>query len=261
MKRSGEKLLQDIRVLAEAGATIAQTAEKLGYTYQYIARLARESGITFRRQHPINSNASANVRNQEICRRYLDGEMQVRLADEFGITRERVRQIIEKAGLVSEGQRHADFVAVVAGTIERKQLTISQAADMFKISKQVAYNYCRSQGVKPPFMTAEEVAELDALARAVVDGESCRKVVGGSHKKAVKLIRHLERKGITARGRSRHDDFSKRKELIEKWRGEGLSWSECAIKLTAHDGRHISYNGVYMWVRKNMPHLIESVAA
>lgn len=259
MKRSAEKLLQDIRVLAEAGATTAQAAEKLGYSYQYISRLSRESGISFSRQYLINSNT--NARNQEICKRYLDGEMQVRLADEFGITRERVRQIIEKAGLVSEGQRHADFVAVVVGTVERKQLTVSQAADMFKISKQVAYNYCRSQGVKFASMTAEEAAELDALARAVVDGESCRKVVGGSDKKAAKLIRHLERKGITARGRSRHDDFSKRKELIENWRAEGLSWSECAIKLTAHDGRHISYNGVYMWVRKNMPHLIESVAA
>lgn len=258
-KRSMELLLAEIRKLASTGITIAQAADKLGYTYQYVCKIARDNDVNFTR--PDTSPDEHRPRNQEICKRYLAGEMQADIARDFGMTRERVRQIIEKAGLVSETQRHAEFVAVVAGTVSRKKLTLAQASEMFKINYASAYNYCKQHGVKPSSMTVEEEEELESLAAKVVNGLSCRKAAGGPAYKAEKLRRHLIRKGISSRGRSKHDDFSERKKLIENWRADGLTWEECASRLSEHDGRAISGGGVYLWCKRHMTHLFQSAAA
>lgn len=253
------KLVDEIRKLAADGLTIEEAAKSLDYTYQVIARHARENQIRFRR--PSNSWGEHRERNQEICRRYLDGAEQASLAREFGITRERVRQIIEKAGIVSESKRHADFVMVVVGTVARKGLTVGEAAEMFNISRQSVYNYCRDNGIKPATRTAEEMQELDNLAKSVVKGASIRQAAGCDHRKAEKLRRHLQKRGIKAKGRSRHDDFSVRKRLITNWRGLGHSWAECAQLLSKHDGRPISLGGLYLWAKRHMPELFASEAA
>ncbi|MBO0125187.1 hypothetical protein [Agrobacterium sp. OT33] len=258
-RKSTELLIEELCGLASAGLTKKQAAEKIGYTYAHGAVLSKAHSIPFKKRSLVPENVKG--RNEEICRRYLAGEMQVTLAEEFGLTRERVRQIIEKAGLVSETQRHAEFVAVVAGTVARKKLTVSQAAEMFKISRANAWRYCKESGIKPASMTSEEEAELDVLAQVVVDGESCRRAAGGNAYKASKVRRHLLQKGLNVRGRSRHDDFSKRRELIDRWRAEGLTWEQCAVRLSSHDGRAITYAGIYIWARKHMPHLFESEAA
>lgn len=258
-RKSTELLIEELRGLASAGLTKKQAAEKIGYTYGRVAALAKENFIPFKKRSLVPE--SVKGRNEEICRRYLAGEMQVSLADEFGLTRERVRQIIERAGLVSETQRHAEFVSVVAGTVARKKLTVSQAAEMFKISRANAWRYCKESDVRPASMTAEEEAELDALAKEVIKGSSCRSAAGRNDYKAQKVRRYLLAKGVDAKGRSRHDDFTERKELVDRWRGDGLTWAECAERLSRHDRRPITGGGLYIWARSHMPHLFEKVAA
>lgn len=247
------KLISDIRNMAADGLTIAETAKSLGYSYAMISKYGRENCINFRR--PDVGGDDTRRRNQEICNRYLNGAEQASLAREFNITRERVRQIIGKAGLVSERKRHADFVMTVVGTVARKGLTVGEASEMFGISRASVYGYCRENGIKPSAKTAEERKELDELAMAVVNGASIRKAAGCDYNKARKLRSYMQKRGIGARGRSRHDDFSERKILIADWRDSGHSWAECAQLLSKHDGRPIGLNGIYMWARKHMPEL------
>lgn len=256
MKPSAEKLINDIRKMASDGMAISETSKSLGYSYAMIARYARENGIKFRR--PDVSWVQHSGRNQEICRRYLNGEEQATLAREFCITRERVRQIIEKAGLVSERKRKTDFILTVVGTVARKGLTIGEAAEMFNIHRQSVYNYCREIGIKPAARNAEELQELDDLAKDVVNGASIRQAAGCDRGVAEKLRRHMQKRGIKARGRSRHDDFSVRKRLITNWRGLGHSWAECAQLLSKHDGRPISLGGLYVWAKRHMPEVFAS---
>lgn len=258
MKRSSQLLIEELRRLAESGVPMIEAAAKVSLGYQYVGVLARKNGIKFRRRQ-IDVYGTKG-RNKEICRRYLAGEKQVDLSNEFGITRERVRQIIEKAGLVSETKRHDDFVATVVGAVIRKGLTLTEAAAMFNVSRLSVYHYCRDHGVKPASKTAEEIAELNRLAHEVITGASIQQAAGDRNK-AERLRRYLKAKGVKAKGRSRHDDFTKRKELLNKWREAGLSWAECAQKIAEHDGRPIGCQAIMVWARRHMPHLFERAAA
>lgn len=236
--------------------TIDETAKKLGYTYLYTCKVARDEQIKFTRPYVKKNEHTTAKRNREICDRYLKGEEQATIARDVGLTRERVRQIVERAGLVPERQRQKDFALTVVGAVVRKSLTASQAAEMFNILPCNVYKYCRDHGVTPSAKTAEEIAELDALAAEVKGGKSLRNAAGNDHNAAGRLARYMKEKGINAKGRSRHDDFSERKVLLERWRSEGKSWSHCAKLLSEHDGRPIGAGGLAAWAWKRMPHLI-----
>ncbi|API52894.1 hypothetical protein BMW22_15825 [Rhizobium leguminosarum] len=258
MRAETRILLDTIRFHANSGLTRDETAERLGLRYQTIVKHALAHGIEFKRKKDA---LPTNGRNAVICERYLNGEKQIDLSKEFGITRERVRQIIERAGLVSETKRHEDYVAIVAGTVVRKGFTVKQAAEYFGTSRLNIFNYCVKHGVTPARMTAEERAELNALALQVVSGKSIRQAVHRESAKAEKLRRHLINNGITARGRSRWDDFSERKRLLEEWKSAGLTWEECAAKLSKHDGRKVTGGALVSWCSKHMRHLVQTKKA
>ncbi|OWV62552.1 hypothetical protein ATY75_12060 [Rhizobium sp. N122] len=253
MRDETRAILDRIKSYAGEGLTRDETAVRLGLSYQTVVKYALSNGIAFKRKKDDGPTGS---RNSVICQRYLKGEKQTDLAREFGITRERVRQIIERSGLVSERKRHADFIAVVAGTVSRKNLTLTEAAHMFGLSRANVYTHCRMHGVTPASVTAEERAELNALALQVVSGKSVRQASNCDHAKAEKLRRHLVKNGINARGRSRWDDFSERKRLIAEWKSAGLSWEECAVKLSKHDGRKITGGALVSWCSRHMRQLV-----
>jgi DNA-binding XRE family transcriptional regulator len=258
MRTSTQLLLEKIRECAEAGMTRDDTASAVGLCCASIVKYAHDYGIDFKRK---NGGGPKKDRNAEICRRYLAGERQADLAQEYGISRERVRQLIERAGLVSETKRHDDFVAVVAGTVARKGLTLKEACEMFGLNRSNAYIYCLKHGVRPARMSAEEIAELDAMASEVEHGKSLRQAAERDSGKAQKLSRHLKRNGIAARGRSRHDDFTMRRRIIERCRADGLTWAEVAQKIAEHDARPIGAQAVLMWAQRHMPHLFQRDAA
>lgn len=201
-------------------------------------------------------DVSKDPKYQAVRIMYLDGHTYEEIGDKLGVTRQRIEQMVRRLDLVSPTQRRKDFVAIVAGTCIRKGLTVAELAKMFGIPRHMAWKYCHEHDVTPPKMTAAEREEFEALSNAVQSGSSMRKAVSGQHKKAEKLRRFMVDNGIDARGRSRHDDFSQRKELLEKWVSEGKTWAQCADLLSAHDGRKISGGGVYGWAWKHMPHLI-----
>lgn len=263
MRVATELLVREIRKAARTGATRDEVARRFGLGYPYVCKLGRDFGIDFTRKSG-SGRPSLGVktnRNEEICRRYVAGETQTELSKAYGLTRERVRQIIDRAGLVPERKRLSDFIAVVAGTVARKSMTVREAAAYFDTGHNNIYRYCRMHGVTPAARTQEELDELSALADEVKAGKSIRQAVKLDHAKGEKLRRFLRDNGIAAKGRSRHDDFSDRQKLIENWRNAGLSWSECTRKLVEYEHRPISETAVYAWSRRNLPHLFEQVAA
>jgi len=63
-------------------------------------------------------------RNEEIVRRHLDGEFMSALGREYGITRERVRQIVRRAGVTREESldaRRQDWTCGTCGKKERRR--------------------------------------------------------------------------------------------------------------------------------------------
>lgn len=213
-------------------------------------RRGRPAGIT--------KDYSADQRYQAWKQAYLDGSTYEEIGAEWGVTRQRVEQVMRKLKVVPARQRQRDNMAVIAGTIVRKNLTADEAAEMFGVSRNTVYRCCYEMGVAPPRMSQEEVADFEAMTAEVVGGKSILSAANYRPYRAAKLRAFMLDRGINARGRSRHDDMSERRILIQKWRDNGVSWRECAERLSKHDGRPIGYQGIYQWVRRHMPHLVEA---
>lgn len=258
MRESTRNLIRELREIASSGAPMTEAAQRLGIKYGTVASYARTFVIDFQRKKRSAPTPSTATRNREIADRFLAGEEQAALAREYGITRERVRQICNKQGCVTARKRQEDFMATVAGAAIRKGLTVQQTADMFGISRVSAYMYGKRYGFTFPTMTAEEAQELERLVILAATKTSIRQAAGCDHALSEKIRRELKKRGLETKGRSRHDDFSHRKDLIARWRGQGKTWDECAALLTSHDGKKIGTNGVYGWAYRHMPELFDT---
>lgn len=186
---------------------------------------------------------------------YLSGKNYEEVGEALGVSRQRIEQMIRKLDLVPSRQRLHDTMAVVTGTIVRKSLTISEACEMFNMPRSNVFLYCKKMGVTPPRMTAEEVAELEAMVDQVKTGKSLNSVAEGTHHRAEKLRRFMVKKGETARGRSRWDDFTERKAILREMIPAGATWRQCIEKINQTDPRKILPAALEAWARRNMPEL------
>lgn len=90
-----------IRGLAD-GLTSLQIASRLGLQYQMVRRYCREESIETRRGYA--KPAGIEERNEKIVAMFKQGVTMQRIGDQFMLTRERVRQVLERAGInASEG--------------------------------------------------------------------------------------------------------------------------------------------------------------
>jgi len=95
MRTSTRLLIDLLRSLAEQGKTIAQAAAETQVTYHYVANLAGKHDIVFTRQK-MADRPEAKLRAIDMRRRYEDGETLELIGRRYGLTRERVRQILSK---------------------------------------------------------------------------------------------------------------------------------------------------------------------
>lgn len=86
-----------LRSLAEAGHTASEAAELIGYERAYVLLLARESGFAFA-AGPVfyRPRIGSTERSQKMAALYKGGKTLEQVGAEFGVTRERVRQIISR---------------------------------------------------------------------------------------------------------------------------------------------------------------------
>lgn len=89
------------RLIAEEGHTAKDVSEKLEMPYTAVLRLAKKAGVELSRGRPKGAvmNKEMVSRNAEMARRYVEGETLQSIGDDYGITRERVRQIVNKEGV------------------------------------------------------------------------------------------------------------------------------------------------------------------
>jgi transposase len=254
-----EFINNEIRRLAASGVSAAVAAKEIGLSYTTVLRKADEIGVTFKRGYRREKkNILKKIPEdalEDIKRLHLAGVTLKEIGEKYGVTRERIRQIVQKAGLVSSRKRVADFRATVAGAIVRQSLTAKQAADMFKTSLANICIICREHDVAPAKMNADEQRVFDYLMKEVKAGASFNAAAGGDHAFASRLASQCKKNGIKSGGRSRWDDFEERRRLLNKWRHDGRTWGECAELLSEHDGKYIGTAAIYNWSKKHMPHL------
>lgn len=97
-KRIGMELRSDLRKaevlrLAKAGLYGREIAAQVGVPYQTVMRYAREGGIKLAR---AGKGAQDVDRAEDFRKRYLSGETLQQIGDVYGVSRERVRQILKR---------------------------------------------------------------------------------------------------------------------------------------------------------------------
>lgn len=108
------KRIADIRKCAEEGMTRKEAASRLGLTLQTVSKHATSNGICF--VHGSVSNANHDEgRAEAMAAMYAGGKTLAEIGELYGVTRERVRQIISKR----HGMTAADGGKSVRSSIKR----------------------------------------------------------------------------------------------------------------------------------------------
>lgn len=87
-----------------SGLTLAQVAERHGVHPNTVSSALKRVGVPVTRG-PAAKGVADKDRAAEMARRYLGGETLETIGKAFGVTRERVRQILRKTGVASLGHR------------------------------------------------------------------------------------------------------------------------------------------------------------
>lgn len=95
-ERKQSPLIEKIKRLAANGRHRQQIADELGTSYQYVAALGAKHGIEFVRQPYPGQKDKPDTREYQMAALYTRGETLQEIGTEFGITRERVRQLLAK---------------------------------------------------------------------------------------------------------------------------------------------------------------------
>lgn len=93
--KAKNQILASVRECADRGLTRAATAASLGISYGYVALLARQHAVKFRRQYK-GAQRVADNRSSQMAALYSAGYTLQQIGEQFHITRERVRQILAK---------------------------------------------------------------------------------------------------------------------------------------------------------------------
>jgi hypothetical protein len=133
MNRDASK--EQIDLVARAyvgGSTIKAIGRETGYSYEKIKKLLRGAGIEpvlTRGRVPSWGGVLDLARAAEIATLYRSGLTLQAIGDQYGVSRERIRQILRKTGVPSHGwpRIRASLPVLQAGTADQSQPTQAAA--------------------------------------------------------------------------------------------------------------------------------------
>lgn len=126
-------MIEKLNELALQGMSYAQAAAVIDGKYHYVAGFSRRYGIPFRleqrgRKLGSGREAAINERSEEMRALYIDGQTLEQIGKKFGISRERVRQILT----LHYGMRAPNGGKAVASRKARKEFNRKRDARHIK---------------------------------------------------------------------------------------------------------------------------------
>lgn len=242
--------LDAMKRLAAEGKSLMEAAVELGIGYSHLNQIALNNSIRFRRQN-ATKNLAIVVRNKEVLARFAAGSTLQEIGDEFGITRERVRQIVEKSGTKPRAVQKEELYELIAKAVEADNLSLSEAAARFNVENGVVSRACRMHDVAWRKDHLYDTPEIAAMAELVKDGMSMHQAASGDHRRESLLRRYCTANGIKSAHKARWRDMKPRKAMILAMRPKH-PWSELASAVGAMEGKPVGATALYNWATSHM---------
>lgn len=115
-------------------------------------------------------------RNADIFARFTAGETLQQIADDHGVTRERVRQITERMGGEPRSLKIREKMGHHRAILTSKPMTLEEASDAVGLSRVHTSRLAAYFGIRFEHRYAWDTPEIAALAERVKAGESIRAV-------------------------------------------------------------------------------------
>lgn len=139
--------LQKLRACAEKGMTRVEAAETVGLTYGSIHQYCRRYNLEFRRPEYPNKGPADEGRADAMASMYRAGKTLEQIGQLYGVTRERVRQVISKchglnadsggARLKAKITRQSRTAQREAACLRKNGCTLLQMKELRAIGKQM----------------------------------------------------------------------------------------------------------------------------
>ncbi len=194
------------------------------------------------------SEPARQKRLAEILSLYEAGMTLHAIGVRFGLTRERIRQIVKKAGVampqdVSKARHDAIAEAICQG------LTKKEVVTQFGVSGSFVGRVAHMYGVKINRRPASEETFLAQAVQEVAQGKSARSLSGGSLRWERAILARCEKAGVASK-HGPHRDLSHRIETVRRLYSDGHSWASIAAQLSIIEGRPLRQ--IYTWAQNHM---------
>ena len=252
-------VIDSIRTLAEQGKTIKEAALEIGYSYNAVNGIGKKNGIEFRRQENSNKG-SRNPRDAErvaaICDRFNDGETLQSIGDIYGITRERVRQIVGRAGMKPRTETIAERDASICAFAKTAETREDLLAQFPNYAEPVIHNVLHNAGIALP-KTKSRVdieREYDRLIKASHDtGKTLFAVCGKDNRLRNAVAYYANANGISVdiRYRPSEEKLAERLQILASVADRSGTLDEYVAAVSANEGRDLAKEAVRTFARDN----------
>lgn len=246
----------------KADLTMREAAEKLGVSYSFVRVLSKRHSLVWpdgrERFNGGPTGFEVSARTDDIMARWDAGETLKSIGDDYGITRERVRQIVMKAGGKSGRKRMDEAHAAIAALLSERPMTATEAMAEIGSSRAVVLGVAKKFGVKVEKRPAELTAHLKRLSDRVAAGESFRSAAGTDPVLASMLARYCRDNSIVSQAPTRWScNHEARRKIIAEGRAAGKAFSQMAVEIAAVEGvRTMSPIAIQNWVYRCAPDLL-----
>jgi hypothetical protein len=195
---------------------------------------------------------ATELRRTNIIALFEDGETLASIGEQFGITRERVRQIVRAAGMKPRLAQGKERRAAIATQMRDEAMTAKMAAERFGFDPADAHRIAHEFGFiltpEPRLIDEPRFAEM---AEKVRGGMSIRNAAGSDHPTEAALARYCEEHGI----KSVHGRWRPRQEraaLVRVMRASHRTWAQVAEAVSAVEGYITGPAAIHAWSQRHM---------
>jgi Sigma-70, region 4 len=252
------------------GLSRGEAFHRCGLTRGYAAVTAASLDLRFvrkpyTRKEPVDRRLSE--RSLAILAQFDQGLTLEQIGKEFGITRERVRQIAEKAGREPRHIETEEKRAEILARLRNRPMTLDEAVAIVpELAAGYVYVLAWRNGVRflPSKARQERDAQLHAIAIQVKPGVSVRSLCNKDHALANAVINYMNRTGMERKRVKRLSDFSHRPAIVNSGIDRRLSIAQIAREVYAAENRDSTKSNdpnFWSWIKRYMPKAHETIRA